>query len=146
MKNEVNQIKVNVFPTSCGSVNFKETNTYYIRPYGYKENSFLVLCDFENYFNLGGDWTVFQRRIHGSVDFHRNWTMYKIGFGDVSGEHWLGLEKLHLMTRSGRRELLVVLEDFDGNSTFALYDEFKIGSEANKYKLTVGKYSGTAAI
>ncbi|XP_058178528.1 ficolin-2-like [Anopheles ziemanni] len=92
----------------------------------------------------GGSWTVFQRRIDGSVDFFRNWTMYKHGFGDDNGEHWLGLEKLHAMTRSGRHELLVLLEDFDGNFTYALYDEFKIASEAEKYKLTVGKYSGTA--
>ncbi|KFB48802.1 AGAP012000-PA-like protein [Anopheles sinensis] len=93
---------------------------------------------------FGGGWTVFQRRIDGSVDFYRNWTMYKHGFGDGNGEHWLGLENLHLMTKSGRHELLVLLEDFEGNSRYALYDEFKIGNEAEKYKLTVGSYSGTA--
>ncbi|KFB48727.1 AGAP012000-PA-like protein [Anopheles sinensis] len=93
---------------------------------------------------FGGGWTVFQRRIDGSVDFYRNWTMYKHGFGDINGEHWLGLEKLHAMTKLGRYELFVLLEDFEGNSTYALYDEFKIGSEEEKYKLTVGKYSGTA--
>ncbi|XP_058178527.1 fibrinogen-like protein 1 [Anopheles ziemanni] len=91
----------------------------------------------------GGSWTVFQRRIDGSVDFFRNWTMYKHGFGDVNGEHWLGLEQLHIMTSSGRHELLVLVEDFEGNSAYALYDEFKIASEEEKYKLTVGKYSGT---
>ncbi|XP_058123388.1 ficolin-1-like [Anopheles ziemanni] len=94
--------------------------------------------------HFGGGWTMFQRRIDRSVDFHRNWTMYKHGFGNINGEHWLGLEKLHIMTSSGRHELLVLLEDFEGNSAYALYDEFKIASEEEKYKLTVGKYSGTA--
>ncbi|KFB50577.1 AGAP012000-PA-like protein [Anopheles sinensis] len=144
IQNELQQIRVNSIPTSCTSGSFKETNAYYIRPYGYKENSFLVLCDFENYFNLGGGWTVFQRRMDGSVDFYRDWESYKNGFGDIDGEHWLGLEKLHLMTRSGRHELLVLLKDFEENLAYALYDDFKIGSETEKYNLTVGNYSGTA--
>ena len=28
----------------------------------------------------------------GSVDFYRNWTDYQTGFGQPSGEFWLGME------------------------------------------------------
>ncbi|XP_058123387.1 ficolin-1-like [Anopheles coustani] len=151
MKNEINEIRKTLreissvlVPSSCDRMKSKSSGMFYISPYGNIAQKLLVFCNFDNNFNLGGGWTVFQRRIDGSVDFFRNWTMYKHGFGDIRREHWLGLEKLHVMTRSGRHELLVLLEDFEGSSTYALYDDFKIASEVEKYKLTLGKYSGTA--
>lgn len=144
LQDELKQLHDSMIPPSCASVISRGTDTYYINPFGWEGNPFLVLCNFEENFNLGGGWTVFQRRIDGSVDFYRNWTMYKHGFGDVNGEHWLGLEKLYELTKSGRYELLVLLEDFERNKRYAFYDDFKVGSEAEKYKLTVGKFSGTA--
>ena len=48
---------------------------------------FDVWCDF---FDDHG-WTVIQKRFDGSVDFYKNWNNYKNGFGDVDGEHWLGI-------------------------------------------------------
>uniref|UniRef100_A0A182W260 Fibrinogen C-terminal domain-containing protein n=1 Tax=Anopheles minimus TaxID=112268 RepID=A0A182W260_9DIPT len=94
---------------------------------------------------FGSSWIVFQRRFNGSVDFYRNWTEYKQGFGDLHGEHWLGLDKLHAIVKTRQHELLIVLEDFGGVIAYAHYDDFKIGNESEKYVIkSVGRYTGTA--
>uniref|UniRef100_A0A182MYC6 Fibrinogen C-terminal domain-containing protein n=1 Tax=Anopheles dirus TaxID=7168 RepID=A0A182MYC6_9DIPT len=93
----------------------------------------------------GGDWFVFQRRIDGSVEFNRSWTEYKDGFGDLCGEHWLGLKKLRNMLTTRRHELLVEMETFLGETLYAKYDDFQLGNESDGYKLkSLGNYSGNA--
>jgi angiopoietin 2 len=62
---------------------------------GESHESVKVYCEFEN----NRAWTVVQRRNDGSVDFNRNWQEYKIGFGSLDGEFWLGLENMHKLTQ-----------------------------------------------
>ncbi|KXJ05169.1 Tenascin-R, partial [Exaiptasia diaphana] len=100
-----------------------------------------VYCDQKT---AGGGWTVFQRRKDGSVDFSRGWVDYKNGFGDLNGEFWLGLDKIHRLTHQTRNRLRVEIEDTKGKSAYAEYDLFDVTSERNKYKLSLGTYSGTA--
>lgn len=100
-----------------------------------------VYCDMET---SGGGWTVFQRRFNGSVDFQRSWWEYKMGFGDVMGEHWLGNEVLYLLTSQGQYSMRVDLKDWEGNSTYSQYDRFKLASEKQHYRLYLRGYSGTA--
>ncbi|RUS72882.1 hypothetical protein EGW08_019356, partial [Elysia chlorotica] len=91
----------------------------------------------------GGGWIVIQRRSTGDVDFYRNWTSYKTGFGTLDNDFWLGNDNIHTITSTGKYELRVDLK-YKGQSKFARYDKFFIDSEAGKYKLHVGSYSGTA--
>ena len=101
----------------------------------------VVFCDMVT---DGGGWTVIQRRINGSVDFYLDWNSYKRGFGTLSGEFWLGNDNIHRLTASGNTVLRVELEDWSGNTAYAVYGTFMVDDESNKYKLTVGNYSGTA--
>ncbi|ALC45017.1 maker777 [Drosophila busckii] len=101
-----------------------------------------VLCDS---LTAGSGWTVIQRRFDGSGDFYKNWQEYSDGFGSLDGEFFIGLEKIHGMTKSLRYELMIVLTDFHGAEVYATYDNFRLGSEAERYKLkSLGAYNGTA--
>ena len=84
---------------------------------------------------------MFQKRLDGSVDFYRGWTDYKVGFGNLKGEFWLGLDKINRLTKRGNR-LRVDLEDTRGKAVYAEYDMFAVTSERTKYKLSLGTYSG----
>ena len=92
----------------------------------------------------GGGWTVFQRRKDGSVDFYRGWNDYKAGFGQLTGEFWLGNDKIHRLTASRSSSLRVELEDWYGNKVYAKYGSFSVGDEQAQYRLQVGSYSGTS--
>ncbi|KAL9982262.1 hypothetical protein ACROYT_G004287 [Oculina patagonica] len=115
------------------------SGVYTINPDGGKPIQ--VLCDMTT---DGGGWTVFQKRLDGSVDFYLGWESYKNGFGDLNGEFWLGNDNLHRLTTSDDFMLRVDLEDFDGNITYAEYTTFKVAAEGDKYRLLIGGYSGTA--
>ncbi|KAL4660779.1 angiopoietin-related protein 2-like [Arapaima gigas] len=91
-----------------------------------------------------GGWTVIQRRQDGSVNFFRNWEVYKQGFGNIDGEYWLGLENIYWLTNQGNYKLLVTLEDWSGRKVFAEYASFRLESETEFYKLRVGRYHGNA--
>ena len=111
---------------------------YKIDPDGLGEFE-VVYCDQKT---AGGGWTVFQKRQDGSVDFFRGWNDYKQGFGNLTGEFWLGLDKIHHLTVSSSNKLRVDLEDMPGNTVFAEYSSFAVANERAKYQLSLGNYSG----
>uniref|UniRef100_A0A8C5U5M9 Angiopoietin like 4 n=1 Tax=Malurus cyaneus samueli TaxID=2593467 RepID=A0A8C5U5M9_9PASS len=89
-----------------------------------------------------GGWTVFQRRMDGSVDFDQLWDAYKNGFGDLHGDFWLGLEKIHHIVQEGKYNLLIELEDWEGNSQVVQF-VFSLGGESTAYTLNLlGPLSG----
>ncbi|XP_039914978.1 angiopoietin-2 isoform X2 [Hirundo rustica] len=98
-------------------------------------------CDMET---AGGGWTVIQKREDGSVDFHRTWKEYKMGFGDPAGEYWLGNEFVSQLTNQKRYVLKIQLKDWEGNEAYSLYDHFSLASEEQKYRIYLKGLTGTA--
>nr|XP_058963099.1 microfibril-associated glycoprotein 4-like [Pocillopora verrucosa] len=119
----------------------KRDGVYFIKPD--IQSPFDVFCDQTT---AGGGWTVFQKRIDGSADFDRHWSDYKHGFGNLNGEFWLGLDRIHRLTLDNNSMLRVDMEDFEGESAYAEYSLFGVRSEHDKYQLILGSYNtaGTA--
>ena len=92
----------------------------------------------------------------------------RTGFGDPTGEYWLGNEHIHLLTSSvggapradpegrggeagssdaagGAWRLRVELWDVGGRHWVATYSSFRVDSEGELYRLNLGRYSGNAS-
>ena len=59
------------------------------------------------------------------------------GFGEPSGEFWLGNEFVSRMTTQQSYKLRIQLSDWEGNSEFSQYDQFSLNSEAQNYRYVV---------
>ena len=97
----------------------------------------------------GGGWTVFQRRIDGSVDFFRDWEHYKQGFGNLQNEFWLGNENIFTLTLQGLyprgNELRIDMMNAKMIKNSVKYAHFHITNAATKYTLFVNGYTGNLA-
>ncbi|XP_078621361.1 fibrinogen-like protein 1 [Branchiostoma floridae x Branchiostoma japonicum] len=115
------------------------SGVFSIKP-GHGNDPISVYCDQTT---DGGGWTVIQRRFDGSLEFFRFIGAYQNGFGDSSGEYWLGLHNIYHITAHNPYELYIELEDWVGNVKYARYSTFSVGPRY-EYILSVGGYSGTA--
>ncbi|XP_025099936.1 uncharacterized protein LOC112567460 [Pomacea canaliculata] len=115
----------------------------------YYKGPLRVWCDM---YTAGGGWTVIQRRRayvwnpYDYVDFNRNWTEYANGFGDISGDFWLGLSAVNSLIGFFKvwRMRVDISAGIEGDY-WAEYGGFMMASPRGGYRLYVwGNYSGTA--
>ena len=81
---------------------------------------------------------VIQRRSSPfDVPFNRTWHDYKVGFGHVTGDFWLGLDKLHAITAQPytRYSLRIEAKLYTGGVVYVETDDFYIGDEKQQYKI-----------
>ena len=111
----------------------------------YRHGNFSVYC---NLHQNDKWWVTFQRRVDATLDFNRTIADYKKGFGDLNGNFWLGLDKLHLLAQRGSKTTLrikVKHSSKDQNKFFdAYYQDFSISGEDDNYRLAIGAYRGNA--
>ena len=88
---------------------------------------------------------MIQRRVDGTVDFDQKlWEDYAAGFGDVTGNFWIGLETMHQLTTEQPMRLDIYIELFEGEPFTFSYDSFVIGNETSNYQLFVSGFSQSA--
>ncbi|XP_039990440.1 microfibril-associated glycoprotein 4-like isoform X2 [Xiphias gladius] len=136
-------------PTDCSDIyraGSGQDGVYTIYPAG-PTSPVQVYCDMskDGIDNSAEKWTVIQRRQDGTVNFFMKWDHYKTGFGSATGEYWLGLETMHLLTQAKNYELRVDMEDFEGQKVFAEYSSFSVGPESEGYMLNLGRFTRGAA-
>ena len=73
-------------------------------------------------------WTNSQKRFYGSVDFNRNWTDYKNGFGDACGEYWLGNETKYQLTTNRNYKLQIYVTGWNSYTYYASYETISLAN------------------
>lgn len=93
----------------------------------------------------GPSWMVIQRRGYKMVDFNQGWFSFVEGFGNLDEDYWIGLDKIHAMTKGHMHELYIHLVFANKETRYAYYDNFAISGKSDDYKLrSLGNYVGNA--
>ena len=121
--------------------NAKSSGVYTIANFcGVKCSNTRAYCDTTS---GGGGWLVIQRRDKRySASFHKDWTEYVDGFGDLNKEFWFGLNAIHCLTSKRNWELRIGFTLTNGTKSFIHYNHFRVGPANDNYKLNISGFTG----
>ena len=139
MKWNLSQVKELVPQAVSGIYELADVCDNFAASFRISSSHMLASCDMKT---DGGKWMVIQKRFNNSVDFYRNWTDYVNGFGDLEGEFWYGLEKIHCLTTREDVELRIELGNETTPSIVWTYQLFRVGGAETNYRLTIGQGQG----
>jgi len=120
--------------------NVKSPGVYTIGNFcGVKCSNARVLCDTTS---GGGGWTVImKRRKDSSVEFQkRDWVEHEDGFGDLTGDFWLGLRSMNCLTSHGTWELRIDYQLPNETKSYLHYKQFAVGPAEDQYQLTISGF------
>ncbi|PAA51636.1 hypothetical protein BOX15_Mlig025557g1, partial [Macrostomum lignano] len=78
---------------------------------------------------------LFQRHVDNSLSFAQNWTSYVNGFGDPSGNYWIGLEQLSAMTKDRSCKFIFEGVRLNGSLMSATFRGFQVRGADENYRL-----------
>jgi len=88
---------------------------------------------------------MIQQHYDETTFFNRTWNEFKFGFGDVTGNYWIGNDRLNELTWFGEYKLRVELEAKNNSQRYwAEYSTFRVDDESTNYTLHIGGYNDTA--
>ena len=121
--------------------NVKSSGVYTIANFcGVKCSNTRAYCDTTS---GGGGWLVIQRRDKRySTSFHRVWTEYVDGFGDLNKEFWFGLNAMNCLTSKGNWELRIDFTFDNATKSFMHYNHFRVGPATDNYQLSISGFTG----
>merc|ERR1712096_572911 len=120
-----------------------KNGTYFIYPRVNDDKDFALQVYCEMSTDDSG-WIVIHRHKTATPNFNKDWVSYKNGFGNLTGNYWIGLENMHLLTKNKDMVWRIDLKDSENRLYFAKYNVFHIGDEKSGYTLNFGEYTGTA--
>jgi ficolin len=82
-------------------------------------------------------WIFIMQRTGNLYSWVQTWLSYRNGFGSAAQDFWLGLERVHQLTQSGKYRLRFELL-ISGSWSSAEYWYFVVGDEINtQYRINV---------
>lgn len=128
-------------PSSCEDLYLDRVNCDGVYVILLKDEASRVYCEIEE----SGGSTVIMRRgqfnDYPLTSFKQPWYNYKKGFGNIDADFWLGLDKIHELTKNRNQMLEINLETFNGEQLTLRYNQFFVDDESNNYRLTLAEAS-----